>query len=235
MNRSRSLRVLTVSVLIALWVSLPLNALAGSRDILWDIIGNCLDPSAADYCAKCRAPRAETACAAENFCKETTEVWAETADFVAVRDRKMCGCPSGLVHGLAIPRARVAGVEDPRRPAAIWEFAWATGRSKIPEEDLLTVVVNPRSGRSQDQMHLHMVRLKKDARSRFSSYPTARIRDLANVWDTASRLACAAKLSEYGVLVARDPGGGFVVLVDAASPEKDFVQERCLPNQPHQP
>jgi CDP-diacylglycerol pyrophosphatase len=200
---------------------------AGSRDVLWEIMTSCLDPGVADYCGICRSPRVETACAAGLSCKETTEVWAETDAFVVLRDRKMCGCPDDFVHGLAIPRARVTGVEDPLRPDGIWAFAWSTALKKIGDESAAALAVNPKGTRAQDQLHVHILRLKKDARQRFGKARVTRVQQLEQVWCAAGREAAAARLDDYGILVAKHPEGGFVVVVDSVSPEKSYAVERC--------
>ena len=224
----RGWRFLLAGLLVALSLSAAAAAdAAGRRDQLWGIVSNCLDRRAADYCAVCTAPLADAGCAAQLSCGETTEVWAETRDFVALRDRKMCDCPQGFVHGLAIPRSRVSGVEDPRRPDGIWGFAWKLAAQKIGNESLAALAVNPAAFRSQDQLHVHIVRLQKDARSRFAAARNARVQRPEEVWGAAGRMAAAAGLADYGVLVARHPEGGFIVLVDPTSPEKDYTEERC--------
>jgi CDP-diacylglycerol pyrophosphatase len=224
----RGLRSLLVAALVALAVSFTASAeAAGRRDLLWGVISNCLDPAAANYCSNCQAPLAGSACAAKPVCQESTEVWAKTEAFVALRDRKMCDCPEGFVHGLAVPRARVTGVEDPRRPVGIWDFAWTAAANRIGDQSAAALAVNPAAMRSQDQLHVHIVRLAKDARQRFTTARTARVQTLDEVWGTASRVAADAGLKDYGVLVARHPEGGFLVLVDPTSPEKDYTVERC--------
>lgn len=200
---------------------------AGSRDVLWDIISSCLDPGAADYCTRCRWPLTETACAAEILCKATTEVWAENEAYVALRDRKMCGCPDGFVHGLVIPRSKVTGVEDPSRPDGIWGFAWATAVGKIGDESAAALAVNPVATRAQDQLHVHILRLRKDARQRFDKGHSTCVDKLEEVWKAAARMAAAAGFADYGVLVASRPEGGFIVVVDTVSPEKSYAIERC--------
>ena len=110
-----------------------------SRNILHDIVHMCLDSSLPDYCALCPAPLAGQ-CSVGGDCRETTDVWAETDDYVAIRDIKMCGCPADFVHGLAMARTPVSGVEDARRPAGIWPFAWAVARQRITEEAAIGLV-----------------------------------------------------------------------------------------------
>ena len=223
----RGLRSLLLAVLILLGVSAGSAVAAGSREMLWNIIGSCLDAGVADYCTTCRVPLVETPCAAGKGCRDTLEVWAENDAFVALRDRKMCDCPEGFVHGLALPRARVTGVEDPSRPDGIWGFAWAAACDRIGDESAAALVVNPAGMRDQDQLHVHIVRLQKDARQRFDAARVAVVQKLGEVWGAAGRVAQAAGLADYGVLVARRPGGGFLVVVDPHSPEKDYCLARC--------
>jgi CDP-diacylglycerol pyrophosphatase len=204
---------------------------AESRDALLTIVSSCLDIHAPDYCKLCPAPRLESPCAQGLDCKATTEVWEETAAYVVIRDRKMCGCAPGFVHGLVIPRARISGVEDPRRPDDIWGIAWATARKRIADDDAIALVVNPAMLRSQDQLHIHIVRLRSDTRGFLDGARTGRVQDLVDVWSAAEKKANAAKLQDYGVLVARHRDGGFLVLVDERSPEKLYTLGECKSGQ----
>jgi CDP-diacylglycerol pyrophosphatase len=226
-NAARSLPRLIAAAIVVVAVCGSIPAQAGSRDILWTIISSCLDPTAPDYCEKCEWPRTESACAAETFCKETTEVWAENAQFVALRDRKMCGCPSEFIHGLVVPKSRVTGVEDRSRPDAIWAFAWATAMKKIGDESVTALVVNPAADRGQDQLHVHILRLAQEGRRNFGKAHVTCIDNLDDVWKAAGKMAETAGWDDYGVLVAKRPEGGFLVLIDQASPEKGYTQPRC--------
>src|SRR5262249_36266283 len=149
-------------------------------------------------------------------------------DYVAIRDIKMCGCPLGFVHGLALPRARISGVEDPRRQAGIWTFAWETARRRIPNEAEIAHVVNSPARRAQDQLHVDLVRRAPGARMRAPAQALARSAGLDQTWEVAARAAAAAKVDSYGVLVMRDDTGrGFLVLVDPSSPEDGFTLSTC--------
>ena len=114
------------------------------RDILWHIVNNCLGREVA---ADCRAPRKAPLAAmhfnslaeATAYCRGGTDVWGEKpGQFVAFRDIKMCACPDnrGFVHGLAIPYAKVTGVEASNRPDGLWQFAWETGLEKLGADKL---------------------------------------------------------------------------------------------------
>jgi CDP-diacylglycerol pyrophosphatase len=225
-HRSIRLSFLAVLFLFGISSARPADA-AGSPDVLWGILGNCLNPGIADYCIACRAPRTETSCATGKKCQETTEVWAENDAFVALRDRKMCDCPADFVHGLVLPLARVTGVEDPRRPNGIWGFAWAVACERLGDDAATALAVNPKGMRDQDQLHVHIIRLQKDARLRFKAAQTTGVAKLDQVWDAASRTAGVAGLADYGVLVARNPEGGFLVVVDKVSMEKSYGIARC--------
>jgi CDP-diacylglycerol pyrophosphatase len=153
-------------------------------------------------------------------------VWGVTREYVAIRDSKMCGCPADFVHGLAIPRTRVTGVEDPGRPDGIWAFAWEAGRKRIGDEAALALAVNPPGRRSQDQLHVHIVRLLPDARARLANAVAVRVTSLNEVWRAAARGAEAAGIKDYGVLVVREPEG-YLVRVEEGSPEKMYTRARC--------
>jgi len=223
-NRRALLAVLLLSVVLP---GSPRPLLA-EPDVLWSIVTECLDPAVADYCSTCKLPRTEAPCATHRDCRETTEVWAETPDYVAIRDRKMCGCLKEFVHGLAIPRTRVTGVEDPRRPEGIWEFAWHEACRRIPDETAIALAVNPISWRSQNQLHVHIVRLRSDARKDFEHASVTRVERLDRVWAVAATTAKVAGWRDYGVLVAKDPSGGFLVVVEKGSPEGDFTENHCV-------
>jgi len=215
-----------VLILLGVCAGTPVHA-AGSRDVLWNILNSCVNPDIPDYRATCRAPRVDTPSAAGKSCRETTEVWAETEAYVALRDRKMCDCTDDFVHGIVLPRSRVTGVEDPRRPDGIWGFAWAVACSKIGDDSTIALAVNPAGMRDQDQLHVHIVRLQKDARLRFRAEQVRQVTSLDEVWGAASGVASAAGLADYGILIARNPGGSFTVLVDKVSPEKSYGVARC--------
>ncbi len=197
------------------------------RDLLWGIVTTCIDLHAADYCTLCSLPRIDSPCGHGRGCKDTTEVWEETTDYVAIRDVKMCGCEEDFVHGLAIPRARVTGIEDANRPDGIWNFAWDVARKRIREETAIALAANPQGLRSQNQLHVHIVRLATDARQRFAAARSAPVRSLGEVWNAAADKAALAGLKDYGVLVTKQPEGDFLVLIDEQGPEKAYTLWKC--------
>lgn len=201
----------------------------GARDTLWRIVSNCLGPKDAEYCRRCDSPRIDAACPNKRRCENTTEVWDETDEFVAIRDIKMCSCPDGFVHGLALPRARLKGIEASPLPDGIWAFAWAVARTRIDDEATIALVVNSARGRTQDQLHVHFVRLREDARQNFTGRmkPVPRLDD---VWSAVSQLAAnQPPLKDYNVLVAGNLNGGFEVLVESndKSLERTYTQRTC--------
>ena len=197
-----------------------------NSDILLDIVKHCVDPKLENYCARCRAPIAEVACTPETSCRKTTEVWSINTDYVAIRDIKMCGCPASFVHGLVMPLQVITGVEDPLRPEGIWLYAWDVAKKRI-ESDSIALVVNPQNFRSQNQLHVHLVHLKPQARAEFKSMATGTSSNLLNVWQIAAELAKQQNLPDYGVLVSTEESGGFKVVVTAVSPGHLFTQYVC--------
>ncbi len=205
----------------------PFTVAAESRGTLLNIVTSCIDINTPDYCKHCLVPRVESACAKGRDCKETTEVWEETTEYIVIRDRKMCGCPRDFVHGIVIPRAPISGIEDARRPDSIWSVAWVAAHKRIKKESDIALVVNPAALRSQDQLHVHLVRMLPTSRLRFGRSRTVRVKSLEDVWKAAKKTATAINLADYGVLVAMHREGGFLVVVEERSPEKLFTQWEC--------
>jgi CDP-diacylglycerol pyrophosphatase len=213
-----------------------------NRDILWRIVSSCLtDAAGTDYCKDCPAPLLShlAACVDPSgqdptaICRETSEVWDQTADYVAIRDQKMCGCPDGFVHGLALPRLKVSGIEDPSKPAGIWQFAWDEALKRIgaPDRDAILIAANPRDQRTQDQLHIHLVRLADGSRQRILDLKGSHVKDLAEVWTAAAALAAAAGLAPdgYGVAVIYDStAGDFLVAVADDNMEMEYSAASCF-------
>jgi CDP-diacylglycerol pyrophosphatase len=197
------------------------------RDVLWKIVSTCLDPAAPGYCERCVAPQASTCPVADRSCRKTTEVWALTDEFVAIRDIKMCDCPEGFVHGLAMPRAPVTGVEDERRPAGIWRFAWDVAHQMIADEMEIALLVNPPPPqRSQDHLHVHLVRLRPTARATLDQRPSVLVHTLDQVWDAAAR-AAGPDRGRHGVLVWWAGPDGYKVTTSATSLEDALTEAEC--------
>lgn len=203
------------------------TSLAADRTALWHIVESCLDSTAEGYCETCPAPLEDSACARGASCPTTTQVWSRSPDYVAIRDAKACGCAPDFVHGLAMPLKRLTGLGGEDRPEGIWEFAWFTAEQRISDTLSIALIVNPAAWLTQDQLHVHILRLRSDARDRLSDRAT-KLPSLASVWSTAATLANAASLGDrYGVLVARDPDGGYLLTVDTAPLETVYGQGRC--------
>ena len=234
---------MTTKIFLLIFLALP--AFAGpaqysKRDILWRVVSDCLQEGTdrAAYCRDCPSPLENLlpVCAgnpvlnAEAACRRSTQVWAKTARFVAIRDRKMCGCPESFVHGLALPLSKVSGTEDPARPAGIWRFAWEEALKKIVDKESIILAANPRSRRTQDQLHVHMVRVAEGARERFLALKPLRVKSLKGVWAVAAQHAASAGLPEggYGVGVIAAPEGGWLVAASSESLEGMFTAFSCV-------
>ena len=203
----------------------PASAIDRS-DILLDLVTHCVDPRQTNYCSLCRAPRVDSSCASTVDCKKSTDVWALTDRYTAIRDIKMCGCQADFVHGLALPLVPITGVEDPLRPDDIWQFAWDEAKKRINPE-AIALVVNPQSRRSQNQLHVHLLRLTTDARPRLLENLAGYVSHLEQVWTVASRAASIRGLKDYGVLVAQSSPTSYMVIVVDESPELEFTNWRC--------
>lgn len=215
-------------ILLALLLSPARAAAPGRRDWLWHIVSRCLDTKAADYCARCLRP-APGLCG-DVPCENRTFLWKETPDFAAIQDRKMCGCPADYVHGLALPRVPVLGVEDPKRPAGVWAFAWTAAKARIADEREILLAVNGPGRRTQDQLHVHILRLRPDGRRRLLDASAEKIDDLSRAWDAAARHAKRLGLKGwYGVAVAQaEDGKSFLVAaVPDGGTETDYGLAFC--------
>jgi len=224
------IRAFWPKVALALTVSIGASpqafALTVARsDILLHIVSQCVDPSKANYCSQCMLPRRDANCGVSE-CKKTNEVWALNTQYAAIRDIKMCGCPAEFVHGLAMPREVVTGVEDPNREEGIWQFAWDVAMQRI-EPQSIALAINPKSQRTQNQLHIHLVRLDKYARTHLSHYLPVQVNNLESIWATAANAARAKGLDDYGVLVAQSSSSGYMVVVTPNSPEAAFTIWKC--------
>ena len=196
--------------LLAVVLGLACATPGSSRDALLRIVTDCLDTGAPRYCARCASPQAGT-CDLDYPCTRTTKVWAQTEEYVAIRDLKMCGCPGGFVHGLAMPRYPVEGPEDPRRPQGLWRFGWDVALARIGEERDIALLVNPVPLRTQGQLHIHIVRLLPGARARLDALSPATIERLEDVWPVVAQHAAARDATSYGVIVVRSLDRGWLV------------------------
>ncbi|MDB5805314.1 MAG: hypothetical protein JWN73_2636 [Betaproteobacteria bacterium] len=230
----------------ALLLAVCSAGLAQSRsDILWNIVNNCLAADAASRAAACPAqPRParplasfQDAAEARRDCRASTEIWDQAPGaFVAFRDIKQCDClgRQDFVHGLALPFAEVTGVEDPQRPDGLWAFAWSVALQKIGDKQMIGLVVNPESGRTQNQLHVHLVRLRPDYLKRIAANPgavlrTVPLRDLSRVWPATLPAAGAGGFRDFGVLVTSDGADGYLLRVidPGTSPEGEYTQWSC--------
>jgi CDP-diacylglycerol pyrophosphatase len=200
---------------------------ANKSDILLEIVQTCINPKIPNYCQQCKIPQASANCAGKSSCTATSEVWAENNDYVVIRDIKMCGCPSNFVHGLVMPKAVVTGVEDERKKESIWQFSWDVAVQKIPADEL-ALAVNSKSKRTQNQLHVHFVRLKPGHQPKLQSSVVGVVQNLESVWELAQREALSRQMPEHGILVMAAPQGGYQIAITAESPEGQFTQAVCV-------
>ena len=207
---------------------------APDPDALWQIVSTCIGTQSTNYCT---CPIFSRSCCGDTATPDADVVLATTREFVAIRDMKTCGCPDDLVAALAIPRARVTGIEDPARPEGIWAFAWDVGRSRIKDDDAIALVINPRSMRTQNQFHIHILRIRPDARTqleRLDVGPSGRgmlivpVADLGRVFAAVVSALGTDQIGDRGILVMRAPDDGTfrAVVTDHFSPEL-FAISKC--------
>ena len=213
----------------------------GRRCILWNIVHRCLDSSVSGYCEQCPAPLEESSCPVRDACRNQLQLWGKNANFIAMRDYKMCGCmDAAFVHGVVLPLWYVVGSEDPQtrvrderfnpKLTDAWTFAWSAALQRVPDEEIV-LAVNPPSRRTQDHFHIHLMRLGTDARQKILGLPKAQLEtvaDLGDVWLAVRSIADATNYSEYGIAVTRDTKRKrFVVALVRESPEEEFGVYRC--------
>lgn len=217
---------------------------------LWTLVASCIDrPSGAEPEPYCRCPAMIRSCCHDVTTPDDDVVWAVTPQLVALRDMTSCGCaiPSGAVSGappfvagLAMPRTHVTGIEDPSRPDAIWPFAWQVAKTRIPDELEIGLVINPVDTRTQDQMHVHLLRLTAGVRARLDALrPTADgaqlaadaivvpLPDLDRVFRVAQDRVGAAAMGAHGILVARARGDGYLAVLTTRSSPQAFTVNAC--------
>lgn len=214
-------------IFLALVFSQTESAFANA-DALLQIVEQCIDQSKPGYCERCSAPRSSANCSSKTVCKKSTEVWDESEDFVAIRDIKMCGCSDSFVHGLVMPKFPVTGVEDPRRPDEIWAFAWNVAIHRMDEFDI-ALAVNSKNKRTQNQLHVHIVRLKSGITEKLKHMTVGYTTDLNQIWSIAAKAAEQAQMKEYGVMVTASEHGRFAVVITAESPEGQYTHAVCHP------
>lgn len=204
-------------------------------DALWQIVARCVDRTdrTTPYCA---CPAFARSCCGDTTTPDVDVVWGETSEFVAIRDMTMCGCDPAFTAGLAMPRTRITGIEDPARPDAIWPFAWRIARTRIADEQAIALVINPDDARTQNQMHVHILRLLPDARERLDETPglvTVDVPDLQRVFTAGAERVGASAIGIHGMLVMRRLDGGYrIVLTDERSPQ-EFTRNRCATDGRH--
>ena len=202
------------------------------RDALWHIVDDCINEGE----LTCECPALLKSCCGDPDEPPRQAIWALSKDYVVIRDMLACGCDA-LVWGLAMPRARVTGIEDPRRPEGIWPFAWKVAKAKIDDAGTIALVLNPQTRRSQDQLHVHIVRLNDRARAFLAGHSgeTDRVRivplpRLEEAFAVAMKTVGEQALPHTGLLVARarSKADWTMLLFDDASP-KAFATTSCEP------
>ncbi len=199
---------------------------------LWAIVSTCVDRETPAYC---HCPAFARSCCGDRATPDADVVWARTAGFVAIRDLEMCGCPAGFVAGLALPRTRVTGIEDPRRPEGIWPFAWGVARARNPDERQIGLALNPADARSQNQRHVHLLRLRPETRAWLDAAdgaPPAGVQlaplpTLDAVFAAVQARVGAGAMADTGILVARARGGGWRAVITRRSSPQAFTLNRC--------
>jgi CDP-diacylglycerol pyrophosphatase len=130
----------------------------------------------------------------------------------------------GVTQLLLIPTARVSGIEDPAilQPGApnYFQVAWHTANivraladSDLPR-DALSLAINSRFGRTQQQFHIHVDCLRADVRSLLH----ARVDAVANTWALFPAPLAGHSYQARRVLTLNRPGADPFRLVATGLP-----------------
>lgn len=201
-----------------------------AANALWGLLSQCINASGNQTCA---CPSLLGSCCAGPASSYADAVWATTPDFVALRDVKQCACPSEFVHGLALPRVKVTGIEDLNRPNAIWPFAWQTAATKIANPQEICLAINPPQARSQNQMHVHMMRLLPKTRTwldgaqHLEGLVLLDLTDLHGVFTEVLVKVGADQMGKTGVVVAQGVHGRYRALLTDRTAAEHFCQKLC--------
>ena len=129
----------------------------------------------------------------------------------------------------------VAGFEDPHRPEGIWPFAWRIARERIADEREIGLVINPADDRTQNQMHVHLLRLDPEVRRGLDAQPptlpagavAVELRDLEAVFATVEG-SVDDGIADRGILVVKQAARpGFLALVTERSSPQAFTRNHC--------
>jgi hypothetical protein len=76
-------------------------------------------------------------------------------------------------------------------------------------------------------MHIHLVKLKPQARQELQKLRNDQVENLLQVWNAAKQSAKEQQLQDYGVLVMRNASGTFNVVLTVESPGKIYTEYVC--------
>jgi len=232
-HRALTAPLVAIALVLADFVATAPAGTQHSRDRLWTLIQSCLVPGGNHNTDTCQAPRADGIGNLDPRCMTTTQVWAQSQQYVAIRDERMCNCPAGFVHGLAIPFARISGIEADNLPEGIWKFAWDAARGQIADAAAIALVVSPPLQRTQDQLHIHLVRRRAGACATFPADALVSTTSLNHIWRIVQRRAKRGHFTNYSVLVTKCAKDRFTVVVEEVpkgsrkTPEGQYTEHDC--------
>jgi len=166
-------------------------------------------------------------------------VWSIDNDYVAIQGTPMCGCPQDFISGLVLPRTKITGIEDPKRPNGIWQFAWDTAIGKISSQDEIGLSINPVQHRSQNQMHIHIQRITSKTRIWFDDPKEQQhaankydlifldLSDLSKVFTIVKKQVGESEMRDTGVMVVGSSGGNFQAMITHRRSPESFVEKKC--------
>lgn len=224
--------VLLLCAILVPAIGTTARAQVTNPDALWDIVSTCVDDETSNYCA---CPAFARSCCGNAATPDADVVWARTDDLVAIRDMLMCGCKPPFVAGLALPRIRISGIGDPKRPEGIWPFAWSVAKARIRDERAIGLAINPRDVRTQNQMHVHLLRIRPEVRAWLELDPPAPpqgaialpLANLDGVFAAVEQKVGTARMEDSGILVVRQREGGWLAVITNRTSPQLFTVNDC--------
>ena len=168
--------------------------------------------------------------------------------YLLLQGKKMSDCHvNATTHGvpptsqyidlLVLPLTKVTGVEDQHRPNGIWQQAWTIAQSYLPDNGLIVLAANPRHYRTQDQLHIHILRQQPGIINYVNKLKPIYISSLSGavdpVWAAAERHSNShINSGELGIAVLFDHIKQKFAVVTSTDPTERTFGLQC-PTTPH--
>jgi len=214
----------------------PVAVSGGRADALWNLISLCVNAPVSKYC---ECPAMIKTCCGDPDTPDASVVWSLNDDYLVIRDLRQCGCQKGFITAITMPRMKVTGIEDTKRPEGIWRFSWDAAARVIPESSEIGLTINPQGRRSQNQMHIHIQRIKSETRKWFDD-PALRkdaigkynlifidLDDLGGVFKAVGEKVGSSRMKDTGILAVKSRNAGYQAMITFDKSPEAFVEKFC--------